>query len=51
MLEKDRAEPGLGFLRSSEPELQPGDPLPYLGVGGILGGDSFEESERFDRSS
>ena len=51
MLEKDGAEPGLGFLRSSHAELQPRDPQPDLDVGGILGDDPLEEGKRFDGSS
>ncbi len=51
MLEKDGAESGLGFLRSSHAELQPRDPQPDLDVGGILGDDPLEEGQRFDGSS
>ena len=48
MLDKDRAEHRLGFVRSPEPELQPRDPQPYLDVGGIPRGDSLEDGNRFD---
>ena len=51
MLEKSRAESGLGFLRSSHPELQPRDPQPDLDVGWMLGDDLLEEGQRFDGSS
>ena len=51
MLEKNGAESGLGFLRSSHAELQPRDPLPNLEVGGILGDDPLEDGKRFDGSS
>ena len=51
MLAKDRAEPGLGLLRSSHAELQPRDPQPDLDVGGILGDDPLEDGKRFDGSS
>jgi hypothetical protein len=43
MFEKHRAEAGLGFLRSSNPELQPRDPQSGLGVGRILRDDPLEQ--------
>ena len=51
MLEKDCAEPGLGFLRPSHAELQPRNPQPDLDVGGTLGDDPLEDGKRFGGSS
>lgn len=51
MLQKDRAEPGLGFGRSSGAELQRRDPEADSDVGGILSDDPLKQGERFDGSS
>jgi hypothetical protein len=51
MLEHDGAKPGLGFLRSSDAELQPRDPQPDLDVPGIPGDDPLEDGKRFGGSS
>jgi len=55
VLEQHGAESGFRFLRSSDAELQPGDPEPDFGIAGIFGDDSLENGERLtvcpDRAS